>query len=72
MRAASFFWCGGRLVLSILDDLKPAFEVLTPADGAWSRTLIACLPDLGTLSSALRPRGGRVERGPAGARLRTR
>jgi hypothetical protein len=26
-----FFWNGGRLVLSILDDLKPAFEVLTPS-----------------------------------------
>jgi prolyl oligopeptidase len=45
----SFFWCGGRLVLSILDDLKPVFEVLTPADGAWSRTFIAGLPDLGTV-----------------------
>ena len=32
-----FFWCGGRLVLSILDDLKPVFVVLTPDGGAWSR-----------------------------------
>ena len=44
-----FFWCGGRLVLSILDDLKPVFEVFTPADGAWSRELVAGLPDLGTV-----------------------
>jgi prolyl oligopeptidase len=44
----SFFWCGARLVLSILDDLNPVFEVLTPADGAWSRERIAGLPDLGT------------------------
>ena len=44
----SFSWCGGRLVLSILDDLKPVFEVLTPADGTWSRERIAGLPDLGT------------------------
>ena len=43
-----FFWCGGRLVLSILDDLKPVFEVLTPAGGAWSRARITGLPDLGT------------------------
>jgi prolyl oligopeptidase len=43
-----FFWCGGRLVLSILDDLKPVFEVLTPDGGAWSRARIAGLPDLGT------------------------
>ena len=45
----SFFWCGGRLVLSILDDLKPVFEVFSPVDGAWSRECIAGLPDLGTV-----------------------
>lgn len=44
----SFFWCGGRLILSILDDLKPVFEMLTPADGTWPRERIAGLPDLGT------------------------
>src|SRR6266851_8436 len=27
-----FFWDGGRLVLSVLDDLKPVFEALTPSD----------------------------------------
>src|SRR5215471_13196467 len=43
-----FFWCGGRLVLSILDDLRPVFEVITPSDGKWSREVIAGLPDLGT------------------------
>ena len=43
-----FFWCGGRLVLSILDDLKPVFEVVTPGDGEWSRETITGLPDLGT------------------------
>jgi prolyl oligopeptidase len=43
-----FFWCGGRLVLSILDNLKPVFEVLTPSDGEWSRETITGLPDLGT------------------------
>jgi prolyl oligopeptidase len=44
----SFIWCGDRLVLSILDDLKPVFEVLTPADGTWSREQVTGLPDLGT------------------------
>jgi prolyl oligopeptidase len=44
----SFIWCGDQLVLSILDDLKPVFEVLTPAEGAWSRERITGLPDLGT------------------------
>ena len=43
-----FFWCGGRLVLSILDDLRPVFEVITPSDGEWSREVITGLPDLGT------------------------
>jgi prolyl oligopeptidase len=43
-----FFWSGGRLVLSILDDLRPVFEVLTPAaDNDWSRDEIAGLPDIG-------------------------
>src|SRR5215475_12124974 len=43
-----FFWCGGRLVLSIRDDLKPVFEVLTPTGDALSRARITGLPDLGT------------------------
>ncbi|MBV8133085.1 MAG: S9 family peptidase [Alphaproteobacteria bacterium] len=42
-----YFWSGGRLVLSILDDLKPVFEVLTPSEGGWSRERIAGLPDIG-------------------------
>jgi prolyl oligopeptidase len=42
-----FFWSGGRLVLSILDDLKPVFEVLTPSDTGWSRGRITGLPDIG-------------------------
>ena len=32
-----FFWCGGRLVLSVLDDLIPVFEALTPSETGWSR-----------------------------------
>jgi prolyl oligopeptidase len=43
----SFSWCGGRLALSILDDLNPVFEVLTPADAGWSRERISGLPDIG-------------------------
>src|SRR6516164_10157329 len=42
-----FFWSGGRLVLSILDDLKPVFEVLTPSDAGWARQRISGLPDIG-------------------------
>ncbi len=42
-----FFWSGGRLHLSILDDLKPAFEVLTPSETGWSRERITGLPEIG-------------------------
>jgi len=42
-----FFWTGGRLVLSVLDDLKPVFEVLTPGETGWSRERITGLPDIG-------------------------
>jgi prolyl oligopeptidase len=44
-----FFWCGGWLVLSILDDLRPVFEVITPSDGEWPRELLSGLPNLGTV-----------------------
>jgi prolyl oligopeptidase len=42
-----FFWSGERLVLSILDDLKPVFEALTPSEAGWSRERITGLPDIG-------------------------
>jgi prolyl oligopeptidase len=42
-----FFWSGSWLVLSILDDLRPVFEVLTPGEGGWSRQSIAGLPGVG-------------------------
>ena len=42
-----FFWSGDRLVLSILDDLKPVFEALTPSETGWSRDRITGLPDIG-------------------------
>ena len=31
------FWSGDRLVLAILDNLRPVFEALTPNEGAWTR-----------------------------------
>lgn len=42
-----FFWCGDRLVLSILDNLKPVFEALTPSGAGWSREPITGVPDIG-------------------------
>jgi prolyl oligopeptidase len=45
-----FSWSGDQLVLSILDNLRPVFEVLTPADGAWARTRLTGLPEIGVVS----------------------
>lgn len=47
-----FFWSAGRLVLSILDDLRPVFEVATPADGTWTKSLLTGLPDIGVVTVA--------------------
>lgn len=41
-------WIGDKLVLSVLDDLAPAFEVLTP--GAWTRRRLGGLPEIGVVS----------------------
>src|SRR5271166_5914392 len=46
-----FFWSGGRLVLSVLDDLKPVFEALTPSDAGWPRERITGLPDIGVANA---------------------
>ena len=44
-----FFWSDGKLVLSILDELAPVFEVLSP-EGGWKRTTLATLPKLGVVA----------------------
>ena len=46
-----FFWCGGRLVLSVLDDLKPVFEALTPSATGWSCEAITGLPEFGVANA---------------------
>jgi prolyl oligopeptidase len=43
------FWSAGRLVLSILDELKPVFEVLTPSATGWARTGLPGLPKIGVV-----------------------
>ena len=45
----SFFWSNGQLVLSILDELQPVFEVLTPSVAGWARSKIAGLPEIGVV-----------------------
>jgi prolyl oligopeptidase len=42
-----FFWCGGRLVLALLDDLRPVFETLMPSAAGWSRQAVTGLPECG-------------------------
>jgi prolyl oligopeptidase len=44
-----FFWSAGRLVLSILDELKPVFEVLTPSATGWARAGLPGLPKIGVV-----------------------
>jgi prolyl oligopeptidase len=44
------FWANGRLVLSILDDLQPRYEVLTPSPAGWARSELPGLPTAGIVS----------------------
>ena len=43
------FWAAGRLVLSILDELRPRFEICTPSAAGWSRETLGGLPDIGVV-----------------------
>jgi prolyl oligopeptidase len=45
-----FFWCAGQLVLSILDDLRPAHTIWTPAAGRWTSRRLEGLPEIGVVS----------------------
>ncbi|MET4331677.1 prolyl oligopeptidase [Bradyrhizobium sp. i1.15.2] len=43
------FWTAGRLVLSILDELKPQFQICTPFATGWSRAILDGLPEIGVV-----------------------
>ena len=45
----TYAWVGDRLLLSILDDLAPAFDLLTPAEG-WRRRRLTGVPEVGVVS----------------------
>jgi prolyl oligopeptidase len=45
-----FSWSNGPLILSILDELKPVFEVLTPSPQGWSRSKLSGLPEIGVVN----------------------
>ncbi len=44
-----FFWSAGKVVLPILDELRPVFEVLAPSPKAWSRSRLPGLPEIGVV-----------------------
>jgi prolyl oligopeptidase len=44
-----WFWSAGKLVLSILDELRPVFEVCTPSATGWSRNRLTGLPEIGVV-----------------------
>ncbi|MFT4119222.1 prolyl oligopeptidase family serine peptidase [Bradyrhizobium sp.] len=44
-----FFWTAGRLVLSILDELRPRFEICTPSAAGWGRETLGGLPNIGVV-----------------------
>ena len=47
--APGLFWAGSKLVLSILDELKPQFEICTPSAAGWSRATLPGLPQIGVV-----------------------
>jgi len=43
------FWADGRLVLSILDELRPSFDICTPSANGWTRDALPGLPAIGVV-----------------------
>jgi prolyl oligopeptidase len=44
-----WFWTAGSLVLSILDELRPVFEVCTPSANGWTRERLGGFPEIGVV-----------------------
>jgi prolyl oligopeptidase len=44
-----WFWTAGRLVLSILDELRPVFDVCTPQANGWTRERLGGFPEIGVV-----------------------
>ena len=44
-----FFWTAGKLVLSVLDELRPVFEICTPSASGWTRARLQGLPEIGVV-----------------------
>jgi prolyl oligopeptidase len=43
------FWSAGRLVLPILDELRPVFEICTPSTNGWTHAGLPGLPEIGVV-----------------------
>lgn len=43
------FWADDKLVLSILDELRPVFEICTPSSAGWSHENLRGLPGIGVV-----------------------
>lgn len=43
------FWTAGTLILSILEELRPVFEICTPASSGWTKETLRGLPDIGAV-----------------------
>jgi prolyl oligopeptidase len=46
-----FFWAGGALILSILDNLSPRYDVLMPTETGWQPAQISGLPKSGIVAA---------------------
>jgi prolyl oligopeptidase len=44
-----FSWTAARLVLSILDELRPVFEICTPSANGWTRDSLHGIPEIGVV-----------------------
>ena len=44
-----WFWTSGQLVLSILDELRPVFDVCTPSADGWSHRALQGIPGIGVV-----------------------
>ena len=44
-----FFWANGKLIVSILDELRPVFEAWTPSENGWSRARLTGIPETGVV-----------------------
>jgi prolyl oligopeptidase len=44
------FWTAGKLVLPILDELRPVFDLCTPSANGWTHSRLHGLPDIGVVN----------------------